>query len=695
MAYRYEVHPSIGVARVGNSPHEFYLEPESIGGLPLECDPQGNVRYPHFDARGVTQFKDGQGRIKRQGARFRIFRYDDSNPDDLGTEVTLEDSEVKGIEWTVHLANKKAVWYQFSELEGDLMLGEWKDGQNTNSYAAHSVPVRNASVTDESERQQQLIIDPGPRTLSAPEGRAEFSRDTIPSDYKHGSFPPPHPSQGTPINTLGEMLTDKAGRLVVLGGFGNAGGDEPIDTFAGADTWFDDISDGPVNCRLTLTSGETLEMQAWLLVGSPKFAPQLVNIVTLGDIMFDVGVRYMDLLPDLFSNGQWNPDYEVNFSRDIAPIMRRIADYQWVSNVQSMSAFASPWFNPTDASEGNRRNREVYFSYFRNPGTGSTGEGGQQLDLWAGPGQSIPLMPLNSGSNSVSNAIIDKFLTLTETQYFQLGQWAAGKFNAERPRPYPGIHPQDWASVGNCVGAPMCPGIEVTWSTRNPPIYAKPFHIKQQHDVAYYYENGLSPTHDECDPDSGGCQPGDLTKRMAIPWQADFFQCTAQYVNFTDEHVNKAEGIPAPPTYYAYWWPPQSPMYVLNGATSLDEQLASGVPAGFQVYYPRGINSFAQMITAWSYMGFILNQNQGEQGRNYPYFTERERNHDQFEVATVAVGQVSNFVNPEDTTFWPVWYLKPEAENQTRALTPLPGTRGPVRSPSRGHHRVERRERRD
>ncbi|MGF7181868.1 LodA/GoxA family CTQ-dependent oxidase [Tunturiibacter psychrotolerans] len=33
------------------------------------------------------------------------------------------------------------------------------------------------------------------------------------------------------------MLTDDAGRLLVLGGFGKSGGDTAITSFAGADTW--------------------------------------------------------------------------------------------------------------------------------------------------------------------------------------------------------------------------------------------------------------------------------------------------------------------------------------------------------------------------------------------------------------------------------------------------------------------------
>ncbi len=42
MATRYAIHPSLGVARLGDSENSFYLAPEEIGGLPLECDEGGN-----------------------------------------------------------------------------------------------------------------------------------------------------------------------------------------------------------------------------------------------------------------------------------------------------------------------------------------------------------------------------------------------------------------------------------------------------------------------------------------------------------------------------------------------------------------------------------------------------------------------------------------------------------------------------
>ena len=61
MATLYKIHPAIGIARVGNSPDEFFIGPERIGEEP---DPPGG-------------FKDAQCRVKRQAARFRIFAHHD------------------------------------------------------------------------------------------------------------------------------------------------------------------------------------------------------------------------------------------------------------------------------------------------------------------------------------------------------------------------------------------------------------------------------------------------------------------------------------------------------------------------------------------------------------------------------------------------------------------------------------------
>src|SRR5215472_4755864 len=122
----YKIHPAIGIARLGNS-DSFYLAPETTGGLPIECNPDGTVTG---DEKPVTHFKDKQGRIRRQAARFRVFVYDDKSPG--GRELQINDTvqvlkvksgqiftgTLQDIQWTVYLANKKASWYKFKETDG-------------------------------------------------------------------------------------------------------------------------------------------------------------------------------------------------------------------------------------------------------------------------------------------------------------------------------------------------------------------------------------------------------------------------------------------------------------------------------------------------------------------------------------------------------------------------------------------------
>ena len=577
MATRYVIGPSIGVARLGNSPDEFYLEPEEIGGRPIACDAEGNAQQDGGGPAFVARFKDAQGRVKRQAARFRVYRIDDANE----TEVTLQDPSVASISWTVHLANKKGAWYQFAELKGNLLLGP------KNSYGEQSVDRRNEGVKGTAKRRK-LIIDPGPRTVTGPNQKVNFDKASVPAGYKFASFPP-KPKLGAWVRTLGEMRTDSAGRLIVLGGFGESGGDQTIEDFGGQDTWHDDTSDGPISCLLKLTSGETIELNAWCLVGSPKFAPEIVNISTLDDTMYDVAVRHLAAAPDLYANGRFNDAFVANFDRDIVPILDRPGGYRWVANVPSMSSAASARSNPRDNTAAAAAFRQAYFALLREPGPEDKIAPSHNVLLSP---TGVPMMPLNSGSNSVSNHRPDKFMALTETQHFFLRQWANGSFDT-KPAPLDPAHVRlSRASTGNCVGNPFCPGIEVTWTTRNPSIYDAPWSIRHRKPSAWYLENGLDPDRDETETKEG-CEPGDLSKRMANPWQADFFQCSVQDINFTDPGKNTgADEIPKPPTYYAYWWPPQSPWQVLMGELTPAAQARAGKGAGEQVLYTRGINCF-------------------------------------------------------------------------------------------------------
>jgi len=174
---RYAVHPAIGVARLGNSPDEFYLEPETIGGLPIECTADGTPKMDGGRPVFVKKFKDDQGRIRRQGAQFRVFAFDSNDPYDPGREVTLDDAAVESIEWTVHLANKKGVWYNNDQFIGNVYLAGDKNAEteNANYYPNPDDPptplvdasLRNWYIQGEENRQKQLIIDPGLMEVAA------------------------------------------------------------------------------------------------------------------------------------------------------------------------------------------------------------------------------------------------------------------------------------------------------------------------------------------------------------------------------------------------------------------------------------------------------------------------------------------------------------------------------------------------
>jgi L-lysine 6-oxidase len=645
----YRIHPAIGFARVGDAPlgdplpkgdvpEAWYLEPTSVGGLPTELDENGDERGP------VTEFKHA-GQVRRQAARFRVYRYVDGKPP---VEVSAGNG-LESVKWTVHIANKKTAWYAYQELQGDVMLGE------DNTYAAQGVPLRNPTIKGDDARQG-LIIDPGPRTLDGPSPWVQLDANSAPDDYPHVSFPSVDLALTPyPVTTLGAVKVTKRGELLVLGGLGNAGGPAgvPISSFAGGDGWYDDVGDGPVLAEIKTEDGETLEVGAWVVSGAPKLAPELVNVATLADTFIDVGVRQMGLCPALYEgdpkhDGHFKADYKACWERDIEPIFKAMRDARWVANVDAMVSVASPQFDLSDLSEANRKNRQAVFATFRNPGNGH-----EQPELAPEHQQLLrdgfPLMPLNSGDNSISNTLIEKFMALTPTQYFLLGQWAEGKCvpsedDLDADQRWEWASPLDVASAGNAVGEPMAPGIEVTWTMRNPTILTPgdPFRVSK--DAENYYGVGLSPSRDETIT-GGGCEPGDLTKRMAVPWQSDFFQCSIQNVNFTTPQANKTlttlpvgARIPLAPTFFAYWWPAQSPYNVYDGAMTAEEQALDGGTAylgswnngqvfGQNVLYHRGLNSFGDGVLGWKYLGFILNANTGPTREIFPFFTEQQRSY--------------------------------------------------------------------
>lgn len=692
----FKIHPAIGMARLGNSQSDFYLAPEQPGALPVECDSQGRAIIEGGQEKPVQKFKDQQGRIKRQAARFRVFAYEDGQ-DSQGRELKVGDTftfqyetrtagrqpvqgTVTGIEWTAHLANKKASWYRFRETDGE------------HGYPP-SHPLRNAGVTDPAQRRR-LIIDPGPQTVAyqPPEARRkEFARGKNPGYPQN--FPSPDIAP-RPIDTLGELIVNQQDshiRLILLGGYGNSGSDRtPIITqYANNEGWFDDVSDGPVTAKIqyefvqeftdkdgkpqkrTLRSTADVDVPAWAVVGYPRYVPQLVDMITMDDVIYDLSLRRFAYDPQIYgvapfdqaannpqtdqewdlwrNDAEWNPGYYPKFYREIWPILKRPDTFKWVYDFDPFAggdphntgtggnldkkALSMP---PMQGQDPNLLQRRFIYSILRKRG---------QENLFRTPPLAPPkgdkppnyrprAMPELCGDNPLSNTAAQKFLRLTDTQLFLLKQWAEGKFvneclewgekdpGCEDPYSEPPVTGTaiDRGVLSNVLGGAFCPGGELTWIMLNPAIYSRAYRISQ----AQYQAGALSlpkaaggsPSADLAD----GLEPGDLTKYLALPWQADFTQCTEQSIDISYERWNNiypgSTGDPAQQEFAnnVPWWPVHRPIVVFF--------LPPAAKSPVQVYWGSGIPENdaggLRMATAWSELGFIKKNK-----RNYYLMVER------------------------------------------------------------------------
>src|SRR5262245_17695213 len=283
------IHPSIGVARLGNSKDQYFLGPEIVDPPP---------QPPGF-------YRDPTGALKRQAVRFRIYGLNAQGQ--VVIELTQSNAEIT---WTVHLANKKAAWYQF-QIALDIPEAQ---------SAPHAF-LRNVAIPD----RKNLAIDPGPRQITGINagGGSAYSFDT-------GKF------MGTPVY-LGELRTDDQGRLIVLGGRGKSASytNTPALTFANNEGWYDDTADGPVTATVEF-QGKPLKVDpSWVVVAPPNYAPAQKSVRTMWDLMRDTAIKAKQLEYPLYPS----------FNTDIRPIFERLSRLQWV-NAGLAAAFG--WGGPNN-----------------------------------------------------------------------------------------------------------------------------------------------------------------------------------------------------------------------------------------------------------------------------------------------------------------------------------------------------------
>ena len=491
----FRIHPSIGFARVGES-EEFYLQPETSAGTMSDGLAGGSPLQPGSDSPDSDQhitdgdLRDADGAMKRQAARFKIFRYAQNTgtypQGDSGGQITVgsmlpDGRTVTDIVWTVHLANKKANWFGVNDFVGldvyssdptkrtfngkEQTLKLRNDGQAPDSPAQPpqnvGYPELEEDVAYLSQRRTSWAIDAGPRAIQgASSGPLAFDATTTPS---HGNgatiepvadYPISFPSmqferRACPtgeIDTLGDLQTDRFGRLIVLPAYGRACAinGATLDEFVDNRNWFDDTADGPVSATLVLDDGSTQEVVGgWVVSTDPSYAPQIRNAVSLWDDSYDTFIRELNLEPAVFSQGVFNQDLRPGFAADVQPFFKAASLQRWIANLPPRGVLAHAKIGEIAADTDPSRSELHGLGVVRNPNASD-------------PQKQQRTMPLSLGDAGQS------FMAPTPTQYFFLQRWDAGQSQPERTTLGPGEE-LDRAALENCLGGRFSPGIDLTF----------------------------------------------------------------------------------------------------------------------------------------------------------------------------------------------------------------------------------------
>jgi hypothetical protein len=285
-----------------------------------------------------------------------------------------------------------------------------------------------------------------------------------------------------------------------------------------------------------------------VVCGDPAYAPQIRNVVSVWDDVYDTWVRNLGLQPELYDEEHFNPEYVPAFGRDIQPVFVASALQRWTANLPPMALRSHEAVAAISAEDDPNRTVMAGLNFVRNPNADETNIG-------------LPLMPMSVGDAGTS------FLSVTKTQYFMLEQWSKGRFDKGEGAALGPGEQLDVAALANCLGGRYVPGIEVSYPVRCTDIYlqdwrssgAGPFRIKHKpldyakaDEATPFLSSGWIPLHDMTD----GLEPGDLSKFMAIPWQTDYNSCSIHQTSINTNGVNESNGAAST----LYWsWPSQRP----------------------------------------------------------------------------------------------------------------------------------------
>ncbi|MGB0386812.1 MAG: LodA/GoxA family CTQ-dependent oxidase [Ardenticatenaceae bacterium] len=622
------IYPPLGCARLGNSedPEGYFFAPE----------------VPGSSSSDINEYKDGPGSVKRQAVRFRVYAFDG---DQAVRELTLDDPAIESIEWTVHVANAKASWYEYNNAMDVLKIydpAEYTNLDITQLPTPIAAKRRNRNIIGED--RQKLNIHPDPADIS---GRSQksgpLSGRISTSDQDYADV------------TLAELRTDDVGRLIFLGGSGRSESltrFNPIQNFSNNNGWFDDICDGWVKATVRFTDGTEFQADpAWVFTAPPDYAPDIAPLITMYDVIRGVSIK----------QGWIEEPLEPSFTDDIYPILHRLGQMQWVSHAASLLYGWGSETNLLDPEliadlankDSQSGKREQIFNLLRSPAyePGSdpipAGDAIGPVDTPL-PQPQRPMM-LGDGIDFPGSPM--QWFAIPKMKYEQLRQWSEGNFNPDwepnanehKPTTIEKIESANeqidaltQAALQPIYGGAFHPGVEITWPMRHAQMYEA--HRKEEQgdtvkrsDLFRLAVSDTNPIYTDYGPMLtpeiafhedprvqhlpkivGPQSPGGLTRWMGVPWQCDAASCQTLYL---------PQDFPVP-----VWWPANLPVhvlpqnyyqYLLNPDIPTEQRVAF---FNFREAWTRGVgevgyhaeggytNAITHMINDWDHMGFVLEQ---------------------------------------------------------------------------------------
>jgi L-lysine epsilon oxidase-like protein len=573
--FEYRIHPAVGIARMGNSDTTYFLTAEKPW-LPLNPD-QRIIPGKANKRQGGGKIRDTDGKLCKQGARFRVFCYEFA---DMGAKskdqapIKIWECEPNDyeIEWTVNVANNKA------SLKQTMPIGARE--KNT----PNAVTLKTKTVAD----------------LNALK-----------------------PFTGKPVGRLqlGSCFLGADGRLVVLGSEGahqrlpNARGANKIAPktpqnlfWAG---WEDDEADGPVTAKVKpktsslrgdKTMPQTNAVGAWVVISMPDYGADTRAATSL----YDIATNHAYSRAKAGTGYRIDPKHLVTYYQQIAPL--QFARYA-VGYTIGYHRHKMPFVIPAYTKKHNLK------KYMRNAKPTNMIKPESIWEAyspsgWNGDPEPAPVYRAAGSAAGVKwpdDMPYLEYTSVTEIQQDALTAWAAGtlppgsdaieKSSAAMYKPYQ----IDRAHMETMSGGSFYPGIEVSRQAHWPATW-----FGRRGCCDNHYDARVTNKVDAAGKPTGAAGPGYLTKDLANPWQSDFVACSGVYW----PHARPIEVLPSatPPASYKDW--------MRVGAA------ISGIPAGSTMASHRtvaGNTTSNGLVDNWHNLGFVRWQS----GSNHLLETER------------------------------------------------------------------------